>query len=130
MKTVRAKIRAATDRRFVGVPTQVVVANLNRVLRGWSAYFRYGNSAWKFEDLDCYVHERLASLTSAKHGQTGWNLGRFDWKWLRDLQVYRLQGKTPLGNCACPAMNDVRKPSAAAPHARFERGPLAKRQPW
>lgn len=91
------QIRATTDRRFVGVPTQVVVANLNRVLQGWSAYFRYGHSARKFEDLDCYVHERLASLTSAKHGQTKWNLGRFDWKSLRDLQVYRLQATTRRG---------------------------------
>ena len=29
---------------------------------------------------------------------------------------------------ACPAMNDVGKPCAGEPHARFERGPLAKRR--
>jgi group II intron reverse transcriptase/maturase len=97
MKSVRAKIRDLTDRRFVGLPMEAVVGNLNRVLRGWSAYFRYGNSARKFEDVDLYVHERLAILASTKHGMTGWNLGRFDWQWLGDLRVYRLQGKTRRG---------------------------------
>ena len=97
MASVRAKIRAGTDRRFAGTSMQIVVANLNRVLRGWCTYFRYGNSARKFEDLDLYVHERLAILASRKHGKTGWNLGRFDWEWLRVLRVYRLQGKTRWG---------------------------------
>jgi len=97
MRSVRAKVRDLTGRRFVGLPMEVVVGNLNRVLRGWSAYFRYGNSARKFEDVDLHVHERLAILASTKHGTTGWNLGRFDWDWLGNLRVYRLQGKTRWG---------------------------------
>ena len=32
-----------------------------------------------------------------------------------------------MGDTACLAMNDVGKPCAGDPHARFERGPLAKR---
>jgi group II intron reverse transcriptase/maturase len=40
MAAVRAKIREATDRRYVGHPIEWVVGNLNRVLRGWGAYFR------------------------------------------------------------------------------------------
>ena len=31
--------------------------------------------------------------------------------------------------CACLAVNDVGKPGAGEPHARFDRGPLAKQQP-
>jgi hypothetical protein len=56
-----------------------VVANVNHVLRGWTAYFRYGNSACKFQDIDLYVHEPLAILASRKHGLPGWNLGHFGW---------------------------------------------------
>jgi group II intron reverse transcriptase/maturase len=97
MASIRAKVRAATDRRFGGTPWAIVVANLNQVLRGWTAYFRYGNSARKFEDIDVYVHERLAILASRKHGLPGWNLGRFTWEWLRALRVYRLQGTTRWG---------------------------------
>jgi len=97
MRSVRAKVRDLTGRRFVGLSIEVVVGNLNRVLRGWAAYFRYGNSARKFGDLDLYVHERLAIHASTKHGKTGWNLGRFNWTWLSALKVYRFQGKTRWG---------------------------------
>jgi RNA-directed DNA polymerase len=38
MAQVRAKIREATDRRFVGYPVDWVVIRLNRVLRGWGGY--------------------------------------------------------------------------------------------
>ena len=34
----------------------LVVADLNPVLRGWGAYFRYGNSNRKFAAIDSYVH--------------------------------------------------------------------------
>ena len=53
----------------------VVVEDLNPVLRGWGAYFRYGNSARKFTVIDSYVHERLAKLASVKHGTLGPELG-------------------------------------------------------
>ena len=79
------------------MPWEAIVGNLNRVLRGWAAYFRYGNSSRKFDDVDLYVHERLAILASRKHGKTGWNLGRFDWEWLGNLGVYRLRGKSRWG---------------------------------
>jgi Group II intron, maturase-specific domain len=36
-------------------------------LRGWGNYFRYGNSARKFGQIDAYINERLAILASAKH---------------------------------------------------------------
>jgi hypothetical protein len=35
----------------------------------------------------------------------------------------------PLSDCACLAVNDVGKRCAGEPHAPFDRGPLAKRQP-
>ena len=67
------------------------------VLAAGKPHFRYGNSATKFEDIDVYVHERLAILASRKHGRSGWNLGRFNWEWLKNLGVYRLQGTTRWG---------------------------------
>jgi hypothetical protein len=38
MNAIRAKVREATDRRFVGHCLAWIVANLNCVLRGWGAY--------------------------------------------------------------------------------------------
>jgi len=59
MVSIRAAIRDRTGRRHVGRPIAAVVADLNPVLRGWGAYFRWGNSARKFAAVDMYVHERL-----------------------------------------------------------------------
>lgn len=98
MAAVRARIRALTDRRLVGFSIESVVANLNRSLRSWSAYFRYGNSGRKFTLIDSYVHERLAIFASTKHGLSGRNWkGRFTTAWLGSLGVYRLHGKVRWG---------------------------------
>jgi RNA-directed DNA polymerase len=98
MAAVRAKIREATDRRFVGYPVDWVVVRLNRVLRGWGGYFRHGNSARKFAQIDGYVHQRLAIFASVKHGLHGRNWQRrFTWAWLKALGVYRLSGRVRSG---------------------------------
>jgi RNA-directed DNA polymerase len=91
--SIRAKVRARTDRRYASFPMEVTVGNLNPVLRGWGNYFRYGNSTRKFAAIDSYVHQRLARLASIKHGLRGinWNR-RFDRRWLQSLGVHRLTG--------------------------------------
>lgn len=93
MRSIRAKVRWATDRRFVGDKIEVAVGNLNRMLRGWHAYFRYGNSGRKFSTIDSYVHERLAILASRKHQLPGRNWGpnsRFNRQWFLSLRVFQL----------------------------------------
>jgi len=93
MRSIRAKVRRATDRRFVGEVIEMAVGNLNRMLRGWHAYFRYGNSARKFTAIDSYVHERLAILASRKHKLPGRNWGpnsRFNRQWFLSLRVFQL----------------------------------------
>ncbi|HSH22939.1 MAG TPA: group II intron reverse transcriptase/maturase [Acidimicrobiales bacterium] len=93
MRTVRSRIRAATHRRFVGLDLSIVVERLNRSLRAWGAYFRYGNSSRKFSLIDSYVHERLAILASNKHGRRGRNWAtHYTWAWCTRLGVYRLTG--------------------------------------
>jgi RNA-directed DNA polymerase len=97
MAQVRARIREATSRRLVGHSIAWVVAGLNRVLRGWGAYFRDGNSARKFAQIDGYVHERLAIFASIKHGRHGRNYHRFTWGWFTSLGVYLLSGRVRHG---------------------------------
>jgi RNA-directed DNA polymerase len=93
MASIRGKIRARTDRRYARLPLEWAVEDLNRVLRGWGNYFRYGNSARKFAHIDSYVNERLAILASAKHGLQGRNwVTRFDYEWATRLGIYRLTG--------------------------------------
>lgn len=80
-------------RCFASRDLAFVAEDLNRKLRGWSAYFRVGNSARKFVVIDNYVHERMARLASIKYRRPKHlALNRFDEKWLRDLGVYRLNG--------------------------------------
>ena len=93
MASIRAKIRAATDRTNVGKALQMVVRDLNPILRGWGNHFRYGNSTRKFAAIDSYVHQRLAILASRKHGLRGINWGRrYNSAWLGRLGVHRLSG--------------------------------------
>ena len=95
MGSIRDKVRAATEMRFVGYSLEKAVQRLNPVLRGWGNYFRYGNSSRKFTTVDSYVHMRLARLASMKHGLShrNWAKGnRFDLEWLSGLGVYRLTG--------------------------------------
>lgn len=93
MASIRAKVRDHTDRRFASRDLRDVVAGLNPVLRGWGAYFRYGNSNRKFAAVDSYVHFRMSKLASVKHATRGrLRVSRFNYGWLTGLGVYRLTG--------------------------------------
>jgi RNA-directed DNA polymerase len=93
MASIRAKVRDRTDRRFASRDLRDVVADLNPVLRGWGAYFRYGNSNRKFAAVDSYVHFRMSKLASVKHATRGrLRVSRFNYGWLTGLGVYRLTG--------------------------------------
>jgi group II intron reverse transcriptase/maturase len=93
MASIRGTIRARTERRYARLPLEWAVEDLNRALRGWGNYFRYGNSARKFAQIDSYVNERLAILASAKHGLQGRNwVSRFNYEWATRLGIYRLTG--------------------------------------
>jgi len=94
MASIRAKVRQRTHRGYVSWELAEVVGGINPVLRGWGAYFRYGNSSRKFSAVDNFVHKRLAKLASTKHGVHGRNWeARFNDAWITNLGVYRLAGK-------------------------------------
>jgi group II intron reverse transcriptase/maturase len=69
MKAIRLKVKDALgDRRSVlshSLDDRVRV--VNPVLRGWGQYFRIGNSARKFAQLDHYVYYRFALFDRKKH---------------------------------------------------------------
>ena len=47
---------------------RLVIADVNRVVRGWGQYFRTGNAAHHFVQLDQYVEERLRGLLLKRAG--------------------------------------------------------------
>jgi len=97
MQSVRAKVHQATDRSKVGQPVEEIVVHLNRVLRGWGNYFRWGSSAQKFWDIDRYVYQRLERFMRDKHGgRGGYGRRRFFDDYQR-LPILRLSGTQRYG---------------------------------
>lgn len=69
MKRLRKKIHDRTDRRYAGTDIRDVIKSLNPILRGWGNYFRTGNAATKFRQIDWYVVGRLHRLMRLKRGR-------------------------------------------------------------
>jgi group II intron reverse transcriptase/maturase len=69
MKRVRARVRELTLRRRCHEDIRAVIAEVNPVLRGWGNYFRTGNAAKKFNQLDDYVWGRLRDLRVKRKGR-------------------------------------------------------------
>ena len=67
MQQARNRIRELTDRRRLLLPVEQVVRELNRFLRGFAAYFRYGNSARQLAQINRYAAERLALFLGKRH---------------------------------------------------------------
>jgi RNA-directed DNA polymerase len=102
MQRIRDKIKAITaPRHQLPEPVSPIVAEVNRALRHWAAYFRVGNSTRKFHQVDGYVRERLALFVSKKAGRHGRQRERYDWAYFQKLGVYVLTG-TVTWNMAAP----------------------------
>jgi group II intron reverse transcriptase/maturase len=94
MKRVRERVRGLTPRRRCHEDVRRVIADLNPVLRGWGEYFRTGNAARKFNQLDTYVWKRLTALLFERKGRH-LRPGEVE-HWTRDyfhgLGLHRLRG--------------------------------------
>ena len=108
-----------------------MIAELNPVLRGWGQYFRTGNAADHFIDVDDYVVQRLRSLRVKRAGRNlrAGQTQRWDRDYFESLGLHRLRGTIRysgllatggLRNAA--SRQTTGKPCAGNPHARFERG--------
>jgi len=94
MKRVRARVRELTPRRRCHEDLRGVIASLNPVLRGWGQYFRTGNAARQFQQLDQYVTARLRDLLYKRHGSRLAAGRAADWTadFFCDLGLHRLRG--------------------------------------
>jgi group II intron reverse transcriptase/maturase len=75
LQHARDRIRELTARSRLLVPIEEIVGSLNRFLRGWSAYFRIGNSARFFDKIRTYAVSRLALFVANLHDRSrryGW----------------------------------------------------------
>jgi RNA-directed DNA polymerase len=115
MKRIRRRIHEMTDRSQNGVKdVRVLIRRINPVLRGWGNYFKTGNAAKKFNQLDTYVYKRLHRFLVKRKGR---NLrpGQAD-QWNRDFfwshGLHRLRGT-------------VRYPKPST-MSQFERPPVSR----
>ena len=69
MQRIRQRVKTDTSRTVCHRDLREIIAQLNPVLRGWGAYFRTGNAARQFGQLDDYVHWRLKRLLVKRHGR-------------------------------------------------------------
>jgi RNA-directed DNA polymerase len=94
MKRVRQRIKALTGRGRTGTDIREVISQINPILRGWGSYFRTGNAAIRFNQIDRYVVRRLGGLMRKRYGR---NLRPDQWKtwtreWFEAHGLYRLRG--------------------------------------
>ena len=96
MKQVRVRVKELTGRERCWVKdVRVLIRDINPVLRGWGNYFRTGNAAEKFIQVDDYVYQRLRGFLVKRHGRN-LHAGRSE-AWTRDFFVkthglHRLRG--------------------------------------
>jgi hypothetical protein len=71
-----------------------VIAVLNPVLRGWGNYFRTGNAAVKFVQIDRYVWWRLVRLLVKRKGRNLKPGAVTQWtrQWFVELGLHQLMG--------------------------------------
>ena len=77
MRHARDRVRELTRRSRLLLPVEVIVAKVNRFLRGWAAYFRYGNSAIAFEKIIHHAWTRVALIIAKRHKRSreyGWSV--------------------------------------------------------
>jgi RNA-directed DNA polymerase len=74
MKSIRETIRERTERSTQCKTVEMIIKELNPIIRGWRNYFKIGNSAKQLEAMDNYVRYRL-------------------WRWLRKRHIKKRSEK-------------------------------------
>ncbi len=71
LAAVMAKIKALC-RQGTNLPLRVLLHQLNRMLRGWTTYFKYGCSNATFSYLRSYLWQQVVRWQGRKHRRTPW----------------------------------------------------------
>jgi RNA-directed DNA polymerase len=94
MQRARQRVKFFTGRNRVGSELKDLIAGLNLFLRGWGNYFRTGNAATKFIQLDRYVVWRLHRLMIKRRGRNlrAGQVQRWTAAWFHDQGLHQLMG--------------------------------------
>jgi len=72
VKAVMAKVKAQCRKTGTDLPLDALLIQLNRMLRGWCAYFRPGVSSAAFQYLSSYTWGRVIRWLRRKHRRITW----------------------------------------------------------
>jgi len=94
MQRIRRRVKELTPRSRCHADPREVIADLNPVVRGWGEYFRTGNAATRFNQLDGYVCRRLRSLRVKRKGRQlrAGEAGKWTREYFWNLGLHRLRG--------------------------------------
>ena len=67
IQRIKDRTKELTARRRTPVPLPQLVGEVNRTLRGWSAYFHYRNSSNAFSKVKMHVEERMRTQLRRRH---------------------------------------------------------------
>lgn len=79
LRKLKGRLRATT-RRANGHSLPVIIANVNRTLQGWFAYFKHSHGT-TFAPLDKWVRMRLRSILRKRQGRRGRGRGADHQRW-------------------------------------------------
>jgi len=79
LKKLKDRLREKTP-RLDGRSLKVIIADVNRTLRGWHGYFQH-SLANVFPDVDRFVRRRLRSLLEKRRGHTRQGMGLAHQRW-------------------------------------------------
>ena len=79
-----ADISAQTSRSWTWLDTEELVGRLNRMLRGWAAYFSQGQVRGAYQRVQAHTCWRLRQWLGRKHGVQGARRTRYSLRYLRD----------------------------------------------
>jgi len=122
IRSLRNKIRALTSRLSQQLPKDVLI-RLNRIMRGWSNYFRYAVAKSTLQSRAIFVWHRIAVVDKA--APPSWTdlrrhlIGRHG-RWLMPsadgVELFNL-GRVPTARYRYRGVNKIPNPWAMSDHA-------------
>jgi group II intron reverse transcriptase/maturase len=99
-QSIKEKVRKILSRKRFGIDSIIsLVPELNRTLKGWGNYFKYGNVNKIFLKVDRYVHYRLSLFENKRRNRPHPHWQReFTYKWYQCIGVHQLCGTTEYPN--------------------------------
>jgi RNA-directed DNA polymerase len=94
MSRIKQRVNGLTPRTRCHEDVRDVISALNPVLDGWGQYFRTGNAANHFRDLDRYVNRRLKRLRIQRKGRhlAPGEARKWTEAYFKGLGLHRLRG--------------------------------------